>query len=234
MIFRVLRHITLILIVITGIGSFNLLSAQPPEEQLPEESETSETDVMGITFDMKTTIIDRFGNVSTTAVRAYKWGKFVRYEKNDTDNQRKEATIFNFKDLKEYRIFFKDKIYFEYPIHKNYLAKVQREGLIPFEENPNIKIEKIDLARVTADGQKTDLYLRVRSLQQLKKKKRSGRKISEYTLIWGSNALKMPLRILYSQFDYTTIVMEYKNQKSVKLARSLFQPPQGFLNLSPY
>jgi hypothetical protein len=180
-----------------------------------------------LSADLQSTLIDRSGHTAVTIVHIYRSGKMVRYEHTRTDPP--EIWIMDYGDLKEYRIYAGDKIYFETPIAHRLSYKAQREGLIPPEARPEIVERRIHLREDTLEGHPCDLVLLVRSI---KDRKDFG---ADYTLIWEARDLDNQwIRVAYHQANYTLFIQDLRSVKLGPVDPELLHPPNGFAGMSPY
>lgn len=180
-----------------------------------------------LTADLQSTFIDRYGHTSVTTAHIYRSGKLVRYEHRQTDPP--EVWIMDYGQLKEYRIYAGDKIYFETPIADRLSYKAQREGLIRSEENPNIVENRIELREDTIEGHPCDIVLSVRTI---KGRREFG---ADYTLLWEARDLgHQPIRVAYYQANSTLFILNLRTVKLEPVDPVLLQPPQGFAGMSPF
>jgi hypothetical protein len=176
---------------------------------------------------LQTILIDLNGHRSLSTVHIYRSGQSVRYEHTDSDPP--EIWIMDFKEMKEYRIYAGDKIYFETPISNRLSFKAQREGLIPKEDYPELIETRIPLREDPIEGHPCDIVLLVRSI---KDRKDLG---TEYTLLWEARDLnRQPLRIAYYQPSSTLAVIDLLAVKAEPVDPTLLQPPSGYASMSPY
>ena len=176
---------------------------------------------------LQTVLIDRSGHRSLSTVKIYRVGRAIRYEHTETDPP--EIWIMDYKQMREYRIYTADKIYFETPISSRLSFKAQREGLIPMEKRPDLIESRILLREDTIDGHSCDLVLLVRSIK--------GRTDlgSDYTLLWEAPDLNgQPLRVAYYQPNSTLAVIDLQDVQVGQVDLVLLQPPSGFVSMSPY
>jgi hypothetical protein len=180
-----------------------------------------------LTADLQSTLIDRYGHTSVTTVHIYRSGKLVRYEHRQTDPP--EVWIMDYGQLKEYRIYAGDKIYFETPIADRLSYKAQREGLIESEENPDIVENRIVLREDTIEGHPCDIILLVRTI---KGRRELG---ADYTLLWEARDLeRQAIRVAYHQANNTLFILDLRGIKLEPVDPVLLQPPQGFAGMSPF
>lgn len=182
-----------------------------------------------LTADLQTTFINRSGHASVSKVHITRSGKAVRYEHKELDPP--EITIINFGDLKEYRVYAADQIYFETGISNRLWFKAQREGLVPVEERPDLVIvtERIVLRKDALEGHPCEIVLQIRSI---KDRKALG---SDYTLLWEALDMnRQPLRVAYHLADFAQTIVDFKNPKTEPIDPALIQPPPGFISMNPY
>lgn len=211
--------IPFIIIAVIQIAVISNIDAQFIVEQ--------ESDSVGLVADFYTTSIDKTGKESVLEAKIYKFGKRVRFELKE--NNTNEANIYDFDILKELRIIYQDRIFFERRINRSFLIKAERDGLYK-PMNPNVTIDKIKLREDRFDNHPTIIYLVVRSLK-------AGEKIiaKDYSMVWEATDLEnIPIRIVYPLPDHSTVIVEYRNAALERLDPLLFQPPPEFLNLSPF
>jgi len=176
---------------------------------------------------LQTTLIDPNGHRSLSTVQIYRSGQSVRYEHTDSDPP--EIWIMDFKEMKEYRIYAGDKIYFETPISNRLSFKAQREGLIPKENHPELIETRFLLREDRIEGHPCDIVLLLRSI---KDRKDLG---TDYTLLWEARDLnRQPLRIAYYQPSSTLAVIDLLAVQAGPIDPGLLQPPSGFASMSPY
>jgi len=176
---------------------------------------------------LQTILIDPDGHRSVSTVHIVRSGQSVRYEHTDSDPP--EIWIMDFKEMKEYRIYAGDKIYFETPISNRLSFKAQREGLIPKEEHPELIETRVLLREDRIEGHPCDIVLLIRSI---KDRKDLG---ADYTLRWEARDLnRQPLRIAYHQPSSTLAVIDLLAVQPGPIDPGLLQPPSGFASMSPY
>jgi len=176
---------------------------------------------------LQTTLIDLNGHRSLSTVHIYRSGQSVRYEHTDSDPP--DVWIMDFKEMKEYRIYAGDKIYFETPISNRLSFKAQREGLIPKEDHPELIETRIPLREDRIEGHPCDIVLLIRSI---KDRKDLG---TDYTLLWEARDLnRQPLRIAYHQPSSTLAVIDLLAVQPGPIDPGLLQPPSGYASMSPY
>jgi len=198
------------------------VSASEPAE-LPSVVEA----LPDLSAELQSTLIDRNGHTAVTTAHIYRSGHFIRYEHTRTDPP--EIWIMDYGDLKEYRIYAGDKIYFETTIAKRLSYKAQREGLIPPEPRPEILERRIRLKEDTLDGHPCDMILLVRTI---KGRKEFG---ADYTLIWEARDLQNQwIRVVYNQANFTLYIQDLRNIKMEPINPDLLRPPDGFAAMSPY
>lgn len=192
-------------------------SAPPPAvESLPD-----------LTADLQSTFIDRNGHTSVTTAHIYRSGRLVRYEHTQTDPP--EVWIMDYGQMKEYRIYAGDKIYFETPFASRLSYKAHREGLIRLEGNPAIIENRIVLRGDTIEGHPCDIVLLIRTI---KGRNELG---ADYTLLWEARDLKrQPIRVAYHETNNTLFILDLRAVKLEPVDPVLLQPPQGFAGMSPF
>lgn len=203
------------------------LAALAAAEEKPEAPSAVINPPLELSADLQTTLIDRSGHITISTVHIHRIGKLVRYENTQADPP--EVSIMNFDQLKEYRIYTGDQIYFETIITNRSSAKAQREGLIPVDENPNIIEKRIVLREDTIEGHPTDIVLWIRSI---KGRPEFG---SDYTLLWEARDLnRQPLRVAYNQANLSLTIVDFRNVQVETIDATLLTPPSGFVNMSPF
>lgn len=180
-----------------------------------------------LTAKLRTTLIGPDGHQSQSSVHIYRSGQSVRYEHTASDPP--ETWIMDFKEMKEYRIYAGDRIYFETQISNRLSFKAQREGLIPKEEHPDLIEKRILLREDRIEGHACDIVLLIRSI---KDRKEFGK---DYTLLWEARDLnRQPLRIAYYEPNSTLAVIDLLAVQSEPVDPELLKPPTGFTSMSPY
>ncbi|HTN43177.1 MAG TPA: hypothetical protein VMN77_05190 [Nitrospiria bacterium] len=180
-----------------------------------------------LSAELQTTLIDLNGHRSLSTVHILRSGQSVRYEHNNSDPP--EVWIMDFKEMKEYRIYSGDKIYFDTPISARLSLKAQREGLIPEEDHPELIETRFLLREDRIDGHPCDIVLLVRSI---KDRKDLGK---DYTLRWEARDLNgQTLRIAYFEPNSTLAVIDLQAVQTGPVDPGLLQPPSGFASMSPY
>jgi len=212
----------MVLGMVLALGWIPTVSGAEPSEP-PSAVET----LPDLSADLQSTLIDRSGHTAVTTVHIYRSGKMVRYEHTRTDPP--EIWIMDYGDLKEYRIYAGDKIYFETPIAQRLSYKAQREGLIPPEARPEVVERRIYLKDDTLDGHPCDMVLLIRSIK--------GRKDfgADYTLVWEARDLDNQwIRVAYHQANFTLFIQDLRSVKLEPVKPELLHPPDGFAEMSPY
>ncbi|MBI3610308.1 MAG: hypothetical protein HY204_06355 [Nitrospirae bacterium] len=195
-------------------------------EETPE-ARSAAASYPDLSADVQTTLIDRGGHLSISTVHIRRAGKLVRYENNLVDPP--EVSILDLDQMKEYRIYAGDEIYFETVVSTRLSMKLQREGLFPAEAIAGVVEKRIVLREDVIEGHPTDIVLWIRSI---KDKERLG---SDYTLLWEARDLnRQPLRVAYYQSNVTFTLVELRNIKLESADSALMHPPSGFLNMSPF
>ena len=145
-----------------------------------------------------------------------------------------EVHLYDFERQQMRRVFLDDKIYFEAELNENSRIKAMRDGWIPWKDLPNTTRRKIRLKEDFANDHPSVLYL-LELKVEIPRAKKSKLTFQEYSLLWEATDLKgLPVRIIYFLPDRTTVVVDYKNVKLEDPDPSLFEPPKGFRNLSPF
>ena len=230
----------------SSIGSDS--SPHPPLPDRPAGGQ-EQTALTGLKADLKIILQDRFGRLSSLEHHFYKAGRLVRIEPppsspvdpNLPDGQRptgpsEDIYIYDYTKRKQYRLIPSSNIYFETGIPPAGLIEAQREGWISLEESSNVETKKLKLAETTFDGHPCLLYLKVRSLMAAEGPKQKRKRLAvEYSLLWEAADLEnLPVRIVYTGPDFITKIIEYRNARIERMDAALFQPPKGFLGLSPF
>jgi hypothetical protein len=199
-----------------GAAAEEPLASPPAVEPLPD-----------LSADLQITSIDRNGHSTVSAVHIYRSGKLVRYEHRLLDPP--EISIMDFDQMKEYRIYDGDKIYFETSFANRLLYKAQREGLIQLDESPEVLQNRIVLREDKIEGHPVDIVLLIRTV---KNRKEFG---TEYTLRWEARDMKgQLLRVAYHQAGNTLTIVYFQNAKLGPVDPVLLQPPPGFVSMNPY
>ncbi len=181
----------------------------------------------GFTADVRTTLTFPRAPHLTIEAKVMKAGPLVRYESREKSE---EVEIYDFARRRLIRLILAQRLAFESLIPPRFLAKAQRESLVSVEPQPDLVVQRIRLGEATIEGHPCDIVLVVKSLAG-----RKGRRApKEYTLIWEARDLGVPVRVSYSQADFSVVLVEYRNLRPATLDPSVFQPPADFLQASPF
>ena len=183
----------------------------------------------GIDFSAERRIkqIDWLGRSNEIKGQIYSRGKKVRVERNDINPP--EISIFDYEKRKEYRLYDDDRIFFESELSNTGFFKARREELIEADEGPNVEVAHLLLGEMDWDGRPCEIILKVRTL------KRQGPPVYDYTLLWEALDLdRRTVKVAYYRTARMFIVVEYRNAKQSSLDPTLFEPPEDYLNLTPY
>ena len=211
----------------------------PVPEKPPAALSDLNSERIGMKADLKIILQDRFGRLSASEHKLYKAGLQVRLEPWKADPSSpggEDIYIYDYEKQRQYRVIVSEKIYFVSVIGRAVSIEAQREGLIPFEAHPNVKVERTKLAETIFDGRPCLLYLEVRSLMAAEESKGKKRRLAaEHFLIWEAVNLKnQPVRVVYTDPNYITKIIEYRNARIERMDPSVFLPPKGFPGLSPF
>ena len=211
----------------TGIALASMLFVAVAAAEEPPVSPPVVEPFPDLSADIQFTAIDRNGHTSVTTAHIYRSGKLIRYEYRQADPI--EVVIMDFGTLKEYRIYAEDKIYFETSFASRLSRKAQQEGLIRLEENPDIIQNRIVLREDSLEGHPSDIVLLIRTV---KDRKEFG---TEYTLRWEARDLRgQPLRVAYHRDNLALAIVDFQNLKLGPVDPALFQPPPGFVSMTPF
>jgi hypothetical protein len=195
--------------------------AGPPEPEEPKE---------GLTAELTTKTADTRGIRVEMLAKFYRLGKRVRIEQIEEGT--KDVSVLDFKKLKEYRLYYEDRYYFESDLTTRARARAEREAKIPLPDIPELLIERLPLGPAEFDGHPCRLTLLVRTVKD-EEGKRVGR--SEYTLWWEATDLdNFPVRVAYIGSGGVTTVLEYSKVQIGPLDKTLFEMPAEFLSMSPF
>jgi hypothetical protein len=183
----------------------------------------------GIDFTAERRIIqiDWLGRSNEIKGQIYSSGKKVRVERNDIDPP--EISIFDYERRKEYRLYDDDRIFFESELSNTGFYKARREELIQADEGPNVEVAHLLLGEMVWDGRPCEIILKIRTLN------RQGLTVYDYTFLW--EALDLDHRTVKAAYYRTArmfIIVEYRNARQGSLEPTLFEPPEDYLNLTPY
>jgi len=221
------RSILLMMLMFGMILFMTTVFAQESPEIPPPPSEPPQPDTRSFSAEQHITRIDWFGRANHSVATVYKSGPVIRYEQHHVDPP--EISIFDYVQKKEYRVYEGDHIFFELDITDRVRLRAQREGLIPFVEDPNIEVKHLSLGRTVVEGHPSEIILQVRRL------KREKRPLAEYTLLWEALDLdRQPIRIAYHQTARTLVVVEYRNLQPGPIDSALLRVPAGYLSFTPF
>ena len=204
--------------------------AEEPQGQTPSQ------EPIGFTADFVSTHIPQVREKSVMIGRIYALPPRIRFEPygQEGDGSYNEVHLYDFERKQMRRVFLDDKIYFEVELNENSRLKAMQDGWIPWKDFPNTKRRKIRLKEDLANDHPSVLNLLERRLE-IPRAKKSNLIYQEYSLFWEATDLKgLPVRIIYFLSDRTTVVVDFKNVKLENPDPSLFDPPNGFRNLSPF
>jgi hypothetical protein len=209
-----------------------------PRDVFPQESSVQTTPQPGTGFTADFTSKMIFNNKEQTILsgKLYTLPPRVRFEPHseEEDEAYGEVQLYDFEDQKMRRVFFDDKIFFQIDLTERNRFKAMLEGWIPWKDLPNTKRRKIKLKEDLVNGHPCILYLQERKIEAPADKK-SSFTFLEYSLIWEAADLKeLPVRVIYFLPNQRTVVVDYKNARLSDMDPTFFQPPEGFLNLSPF
>lgn len=206
------------------------LAAQEPPAQ------ASSQQAIGFTADFFSRVIFRDKDLTIMSGKLYAAPPQVRFEPEPEEPTAayNEIQLYDFEQQKMRRVFLDDRIYFQIELSENARIKAMRDGWIPWKDHPNIKQTMIRLKEDFVNGHPCVLYLQERKIEAMTDNKTSA-PFLEYSLIWEATDLKrLPVRIIYFPPNHSTVVVDYKNMKLADLDPPLFNPPEGFVNLSPF
>ena len=176
-------------------------------------------------------VINIFGQKSESRSKIYREGYKVRTESFDSSPP--EISIFDYENEKEFRIQEGDHIYFEVEIVGNQINRAQREGLIPLQPNPRVRIQEIQIGEMEIDGHPCEIIL----LVQEEDFKIRGRDFTKYDYTLRFEALdldRQPIRVAYNQTRRTLVIVDYQDINEGPIDPELFDVPEGFLSFTPY
>jgi len=205
--------------------------AEEPQGQAPPSQEP-----IGFTADFVSTLIPQAREKSIFSGRIYASPPRIRFEpyRQEGNGSYNEIHLYDFERQQMRRVFLEDKIYFEVELNETSRLKAMQDGWIPWKDLPNTKRRKIRLKEDFANDHPSVLHLLERRIE-IPRAKKPNFIFQEYSLFWEATDLKgLPVRIIYLLSDRTTVVLDYKNVKLEEPDPSLFEPPKGFRNLSPF
>lgn len=187
----------------------------------------SEKSVIGFSAERKIKQIDWFGQFNEIRGHISSLGMKVRIEKTEHDPT--VITLFDYKNLKEYRIYEHDRIFFESDLSNPMFYRARREGLIQAEEEPHVNVVRLSLGKTVWEDHPCEIVLKIRTV------KIAERSVSDYTLLWEALDLDhRPVRVAYQQSGRVFAIVEYHNAKKIMINPALFELPADYLNFTPY
>lgn len=209
-----------------------------PGNAFTQESsiQTTSQSVIGFTADFTSRVIFHDKEQTLMSGKIYTLPPRVRFEPRfeEEDEAYGEVQLYDFENQKMRRVFFDDKIFFQIELTERNRFKAMQDGWIPWKDLPNTKRRKIKLKEDLVNDQPCVLYLQERKIEAPADKKSSSIFL-EYSLIWEATHLKdLPVRIIYFLSNQRTVVVDYKNARLSDMDPKFFQPPDEFLNLSPF
>ncbi len=208
------------------------LNASGQEPSPPASSQQAE----GFTADFSSTLIFKDKARTLLSGRIFASPPLVRFEPQpeEPDQAYNEIQLYDFEHQKMRRVFLDDRIYFQIELTEKARMKAMRDGWIPWKDIPTIKRRKIRLKEDFANDHPCILYLQERRLEVPADQKAPVVSL-EYSLVWEATNLKgLPVRIIYFPPNQSIVVVDYQNMKLADLDPPLFNPPEGFLDLSPF
>ncbi|GEM_PF-1595384 len=188
------------------------------------------------TADFTSTLIFKDKGYTLLSGRIFASPPLVRFEPQpeEPDRAYNEVQLYDFEHQKMRRVFLDDRIYFQIELNEKARMKAMRDGWIPWKDLQTIKRRKIMLKEDFVNNHPCILYLQERRSEVPADKKTSVVSL-EYSLVWEAINLKgLPVRIIYFPPNQSIVVVDYKNMKLADLSPPLFNPPEGFLDLSPF
>lgn len=203
-------------------------AAQDPVPPGPEAAPLPDPpSITGLTADLETTIIDRFGHSTMNTVRIWKTGRMVRYEHLETNPP--EVSVKDFEKMKDYRIYAADRIYFETDIPIRVKMKAERDGLIPREDRELVEVHRIPLREDELEGHPCEIVLQIRWIKDQKERG------YEYTLLWESRNLNgQPLRVAYFMDNFVLTRIDFRNPRMESIDPGMITPPADYLSMTPF
>ncbi len=170
------------------------------------------------------------GRLITARTRYQRLGDRVRLDPEKASPEGyEEHTLYDFEKNRLLRIFPQDRIYFEAALSPFTRQHAIREGWIDRERDRDARWRSIFLKDDTFEGYDCAIYLVERAPGGA-----GGRRPTEYSLVWEAKQLGRAIRVVYPQGAGTTVIVEYRNPKVEPGDPKLFDPPEGYLNLSPF
>ena len=186
----------------------------------------------GIVTDFRITTYLKSGSSHITQARITRLGKQVRFEPKPEGG---EFHIYDYEHQRFYRIFPKDKIYFTVSLTQREITRAYQQGLLPADEPSPLQVQRIKLTETSIDGHPTILYLVGKKNTPSHQGKKKTPTTLHYSFVWEAQDLQnLPIRIVDTQADGTTTVIEYLNIREEETDLSLFSPSAEYQNLSPY
>jgi hypothetical protein len=190
----------------------------------------------GFTADFSSTLIFKDKAHTLSSGRIFASPPLVRFEPQpeEPDQAYNEVQLYDFEHQKMRRVFLDDRIYFQIELSEKARIKAMQEGWIPWKDFPMIKRRKIRLKEDVINDHPCTLYLQERRWE-VPADKMAPAEFLEYSLVWEATSLKgLPVRIIYFLPNQRIVVIDYKNIKLANLDPPLFNPPDGFIDLSPF
>jgi len=208
------------------------LKASAQEPSAP----TSSRQAGEFTADFVSTLIFKDRSYTLLSGKIFASPPLVRFEPEPEEPDRvyNEVQLYDFDHQKMRRVFLDDRIYFQIELNEKARIKAMQDGWIPWKDLPMIKRRKIRLKEDVVNDHPCILYLQERRLEVPADKKAAAVSL-EYSLVWEATHLNgLPVRIIYFLSNQRIVVADYKNMKLADLDPPLFNPPEGFLDLSPF
>ncbi|MCI0528144.1 MAG: hypothetical protein L0Y56_11965 [Nitrospira sp.] len=209
------------------------LNASAQESSPPASSQQA----AGFTAEFTSTLIFKDKGHTLLSGRIFASPPLVRFEPQpeEPDRAYNEVQLYDFEQKKMRRVFLDDRIYFQIELTEKARMKAMRDGWIPWKDLPTIKRRKIMLKKDFVNDHPCILYLQERRSEVPVDNQKTSVVSLEYSLVWEAIDLKgLPVRIIYFPPNQSIVVVDYKNMKLADLGPPLFNPPEGFLDLSPF
>jgi hypothetical protein len=197
---------------------------------------TPSPQAIGFTADFTSRVIFKDREHTAMSGKIYLLPPRVRFEllSEEEDVIYQEVQLYDFEHLKMRRVFQNDKIFFQIELTEKNRVKAMQEGWIPWKDFPNTKRRKIKLKEDLVNDHPCILYLQERKIE-IPGGSKPPAHFFEYSLVWEASDLKdLPVRIIYFLTNQRTVVVDYNNARLVDPEPTLFQPPEGFVDLSPF
>lgn len=225
---RVVFSVFLGILVLSLAGCASVEEAAPVKKT-EEAPGLPSAPYVTMTADRYTKLINHFGQTTTSVVKVFRDGYKVRTETVDATPP--ELYIFDHAAKTEYELHAADHIFFQTTIPEASYFRAQREGLIPWVEDPKAETTRSILGKAQVDGHPCEIVFQVRKFD-FKDMKMIG---YEYTLSWEALDLgRQPVRVAYALSHQVEAVVDYKNIKTGPIDPSLFKVPDDFLSFTPY